>query len=181
MSHLQSGYFYHIYNRGNNGENIFIEEKNYHYFMKLYEKYFSPIAELYAYCLLKNHFHFLIRFKEVKDQTEPDYSKIFSNFFNSYAKSINKAYNRTGSLFEKPFRRKIIDNERYLSNIINYIHFNPLKHNFCEDITDYPYSSYNNIISEKYDILSNPIKLIFGNKENFLELHKLYLDEKQIA
>ena len=46
---LQPGFYYHIYNRGNNGENIFIEERNYHYFLQLYSKYILPIAETYAY------------------------------------------------------------------------------------------------------------------------------------
>ena len=51
------GTFFHIYNRGNNGENIFIQERNYAYFMELWWKHTSQIAETYSYCLLKNHFH----------------------------------------------------------------------------------------------------------------------------
>ena len=55
--------YYHIYNRGVNRDNIFIEERNYEYFMQLYAKYIEPVAATYAYCLLKNHFHVLIRVK----------------------------------------------------------------------------------------------------------------------
>lgn len=58
---LLPGVFYHIYNRGNNRENIFIEERNYTLFMNLYSRYIPPIADTYAYCLLRNHFHFLVR------------------------------------------------------------------------------------------------------------------------
>ncbi len=65
---LQYGQYYHIYNRGNNRENIFIEERNYRYFLKLYAKYIEPIAHTYAYCLLRNHFHFLVRIKTVEEQ-----------------------------------------------------------------------------------------------------------------
>ena len=54
---LQLGKYYHIYNRGNNREDLFIDERNYHYFMRLYTKYIQPIADTYAYCLLCNHFH----------------------------------------------------------------------------------------------------------------------------
>jgi REP element-mobilizing transposase RayT len=57
---LSPGNYYHIYNRGNNGEPLFFEEENYIYFLKLYDKYISPIAETYAWCLMKNHFHFLV-------------------------------------------------------------------------------------------------------------------------
>jgi hypothetical protein len=54
---LTFGNFYHIYNRGNNRENVFIQERNYAYFMELWWKHISQIAETYAYCLLRNHFH----------------------------------------------------------------------------------------------------------------------------
>lgn len=58
---------YHIYNRGNNRENIFIQERNYEYFMRLYEKYVSPIADTFAYCLLRNHFHIAVRTKSKEE------------------------------------------------------------------------------------------------------------------
>jgi len=57
------GVYYHIYNRGNNHENLFIEERNYSYFLNLYAKHIGPIAETHAYCLLRNHFHLLVKIK----------------------------------------------------------------------------------------------------------------------
>jgi putative transposase len=100
---LYPGVFYHIYNRGNNRENIFREERNYTYFLHLYHRHITPIAETYAYCLLKNHFHLLIR---VKDSTIGETaSQKFSNFFNAYSKAINLAYQRSGALFQRPFKR----------------------------------------------------------------------------
>ena len=69
---LVPGQYYHIYNRGINGEVIFREERNYPYFLQLYAKYITPIAETYAYCLLSNHFHFLLRLNDTADeQTGP--------------------------------------------------------------------------------------------------------------
>ncbi|MBN1976347.1 MAG: hypothetical protein JW918_03000, partial [Anaerolineae bacterium] len=65
---LEHGQYYHIYNRGNNGENIFIEERNYSYFLGLYAKYIEPIADTFAYVLLRNHFHLLVR---IKDPSRP--------------------------------------------------------------------------------------------------------------
>ena len=62
---LEPGKYYHIYNRGNNRENVFIEERNYRYFLQLYLKYIEPIAWTFAYCLLRNHFHFLVRIKDL--------------------------------------------------------------------------------------------------------------------
>ncbi len=56
-SPLKPGVYYHIFNRGTNRENVFIEERNYRYFLQLYLKYIEAVAETFAFCLLKNHFH----------------------------------------------------------------------------------------------------------------------------
>jgi len=63
---LQYGVYYHIYNRGVNRENIFREERNYPYFLKLYARYIEPVAETYVYCLLRNHFHALVRIRDAE-------------------------------------------------------------------------------------------------------------------
>lgn len=101
---------YHIYNRGNNKELIFKEPKNYQHFLNLWKNHINPIADSLVYSLQPNHFHFLIRTKGLEEDEKQ--SKIlqqsFANFFNTYSKSINKAYNRTGSLFQERFGRKII-------------------------------------------------------------------------
>ncbi|MEZ4884563.1 MAG: hypothetical protein R3E32_07555 [Chitinophagales bacterium] len=65
---LEEGYFYHIYNRGINGENIFKKEKNYLFFLKKYAQHIPPVMDTYAYCLLKNHFHLLVRIKTREEQ-----------------------------------------------------------------------------------------------------------------
>ena len=66
---LTFGTFYHIYNRGNNHENVFIQERNHNYFMELWWKHTSQIAETCAYCLLKNHFHATVYIKDEADLT----------------------------------------------------------------------------------------------------------------
>jgi len=53
--------YYHIHNRGVNGEYLFVQERNYDLFLRLYERHLSPVTDLFAYCLLKNHFHLLLR------------------------------------------------------------------------------------------------------------------------
>lgn len=175
---------YHIYNRGINKENLFKEKSNYHYFLKLYSKYISPIACTYAYCFLKNHFHLLIKTKNdealrcikhfKKEYTsEQIISMQFSHLFNSYAQAINKQFSRTGGLFETPFRRVEINEESYLIQLIRYIHLNPQKHLFAEDFSQYPYSSYQNLISGKSLILdTETVMKWFGTKEVFKEYHK---------
>jgi REP element-mobilizing transposase RayT len=61
------GNYYHIYNRGNNGIDIFLETENYYHFLRLYAKYINPIAETFAWCLLKNHFHILVKIKDIQE------------------------------------------------------------------------------------------------------------------
>jgi putative transposase len=179
---LEYGNYYHIYNRGINGENLFKETKNHYHFLNLYSKHIDPIAETFAWCLLKNHFHLLVRIKTfeeiISNQEDFEIKKIiaphqsFGNLFNAYTKSINKSINRHGALFERPFKRKLIDNEHYLQTLIKYIHFNPVNHGFCEHPLEYPWSSYFSCVSDKPTKLQRAkIISFFGDIDNFKNTH----------
>jgi REP element-mobilizing transposase RayT len=191
--------FYHIYNRGINGENLFKEERNYGYFLNKYAIFIEPVVETYAYCLLKNHFHLLIKIKNIdtlnqflKEQNNnyelksglhhPDFivSKQFAKLFSSYSQSINISTNRTGSLFETPFKRIEVKDENYFIRLIWYIHHNPQKHGFVSDFRDYPHSSYNSYLSCKNTKLKkNEVIEWFGNLTNYKKFHsenQNYLD-----
>ena len=154
---LQHGQYYHIHNRvhnrGNNRECIFIEERNYRYFLKLYAKHIEPIADTFAYCLLPNHVHFLVYIKDLTGL--PDLSGLkkpsqhFSNLFNAYTKAINKAYDRTGALFQRPFGRIPVTSDAYFIHVVTYIHQNPQKHGLVADFRTWPYSSYHAHLSDK--------------------------------
>ncbi|MCV9931426.1 transposase [Flavobacterium sp. LS1R47] len=177
---FESGQYYHIYNRGNNKENIFIEEKNNNYFLEKVKKYLLPIADIYAYCLLKNHFHIVLRIKDEKELPEKFKDKLhlpFSNLFNSYSKSINKGYGRTGSLFQEHLQRNRIENEAYLKQLIIYVHLNPVKHKFAKDFESYLHSLYRSYLSNKLSNIDRDFILeLFGGIENFKFSH----DERKI-
>jgi len=172
---FEAGQYYHIYNRGNNKENIFIEEKNYNYFLEKMKKYLLPIADVYAYCLLKNHFHIVLRIKDKEKLPEKLKEKIhlpFSNFFNSYAKSVNTAYNRTGSLFQEHLQRNRIENEEYLKQLIVYVHLNPIKHKFTKSFETYLHSSYRSfILNKETNIDRDFILRLFEGLDNFKFYH----------
>jgi hypothetical protein len=103
----------------------------------------------------------------------PDYSKQFSNLFNAYTKTINKTYQRTGSLFQKPFKRILVDSDTYLMHLVNYIHRNPQKHGFTDDFRAYPYSSYQSIYQQKNSrIEGQQVIDWFGNPKSFAEYHE---------
>lgn len=167
---LIEGNYYHIYNCGNNKEDIFIEEKNYEYFLMLLKKHVLPFSEILAFCLLKNHFHLLVYLKE--NSESKIISQSYSNFFNAYAKAINKSYNRTGSLFKDRFSRIKINDEGYLKSLVVYIHTNPAHHQFTENFKDYKYSSYKSFISKQPTLLHRDFVLnLFENRENFQFVH----------
>ena len=141
MRRLEAGKYYHLYNRGNNREPLFIEARNYEYFLKLYAHHIEPVADTFAYCLLGNHFHLLIRIAAVPTAHGTP-SKAFSNLFNAYARSFNRAYGRTGALFQRPFGRVEVTSEAYRKHLVTYIHTNPQKHGLVTDFRTWPYSSY---------------------------------------
>jgi REP element-mobilizing transposase RayT len=182
---LQNGQYYHIYNRGNNKEPLFKESRNYAYFLKLYTKYINPVADTYAYCLLNNHFHLLVRIRDCQSfedwQSLPP-SRSFSNLFSTYTKAFNKAYKRTGSLFEKPFKRKLVDDTSYLIHLTTYIHQNPQKHGFVDDFRNWPYSSYGIIISSRRtSIYRAEVLDWFGGPVGFENAHEREVDETAIT
>lgn len=172
LAALETSCFYHYYNRGNNKENLFVEEANYMFFLKLLKKYIVPVAEIYSYCLLPNHFHLVLKIKEENEL--PKNIKLhqpFSNLFNAYSKSFNKKYNRTGSLFQKHPKRIKIISEVYLKNLILYVNTNP-DHHSIGDFTTYKYSSYQSILSEGCTSLNREYVLaVFNDKENFRSVH----------
>jgi REP element-mobilizing transposase RayT len=179
MQPLEYGKYYHIYNRGINGEALFTSQDNYLYFLRLYNKYLSNIVDTYTWCLMNNHFHFLVQIKEldaikfeVKNPERFIYQQ-FSNFFNAYSKFFNKRELRHGALFDRLFRRKLIQDEEYLKNLILYIHLNPIHHNLVENVIDYFWSSYKSILSlQESKISRDKVLEFFEGKENLVFVHQ---------
>ncbi len=147
----------------------------------------NDVVEVYAYCLMPNHFHFLIKVKpesEIKTFVEAQnfdkglkekglhsfdsiISKQMGKFISSYSQAFNKVTNRHGALMESPFKRKRINSEEYLKNLIIYIHLNPLdlKVNF----EAYKFSSYKTLMSKgKTNLKRQETITIFDHIENLI-------------
>lgn len=192
---IEPNKFYHIYNRGVNGEVIFKSDRNFDYFLtKVFDK-LNPVCEVYAYCLLPNHFHLLVKIKSEKeveslvkvlnlDKAETGlhaprniFSKQFSKIFNSYSQAFNKENNRHGALIESPFKRKEIDSGEYLRKVIIYIHRNPQDHEIVDDFKAYHYSSFNIILSENPTFIKGrEVIELFDDLENFIMSHYKTID-----
>ncbi len=187
--------FYHIYNRANGNENIFRDHGNYLFFLGKYKHYLSPICNTYCYCLMPNHFHFLVEIKTEDEliaffqkekpgfdlnSTFPKFetlekliSKQFSNFFSSYTQAFNKQQGRKGSLFIKNFKRKKIINREYLIKLVHYIHFNPVEAHLCDKANEWKYSSYKAICLNSITLIQKEKVLEwFDDLENFKFIHK---------
>lgn len=194
---IEADRFYHIYNRGINGENIFKSDHNYLFFLNKISEFLVPVCDVYAYCLMSNHFHLLIKIKSdvelesfikvqnpnadfnVKGLHSPQniFSKQFARIFNSYSQAFNKENNRHGALIESPFKRKAITSDEYLINTIIYIYQNPQNHSLVDDFSKYNFSSYQSILSNSKTLLKrDEVIELFDDKENFILSHKKIID-----
>jgi putative transposase len=134
---LQVGNFYHIYNRGNNRQVIFLERENYIYFLRLIKRHLIANAvDIVAYCLMPNHYHFLVY---LRDETLSDAMKSLSL---SYTKAINKRFNRSGVLFQGRFQSVRVQETDYLLTLVRYIHLNPVKAGLVQQPEEWEFSSY---------------------------------------
>ncbi len=193
---FEEGNFYHIYNRSIDKKLLFKSDANYLYFMKKFSIYLNDVIEVYAYSLLDNHFHFLIRIMEdltnykishkidLNTATHTIVSKHFRVFFQSYALSFNKQQKRCGTLFQTPFKRALVTSDSYLTQLIYYIHSNPQKHKLIKDFRNWKWSSYRGILSDKPSHLKRKeVYDWFGGKKEFINFHengKFILSEKHI-
>ncbi len=137
---------YHVMTRGNDKMKIFIDKEDREKYLDiLLEKKDGSSYCLYAYCIMNNHSHLII--KEEKDSL----SNIMKKINISYATYFNKKYDRIGHVFQDRYRSEPIEDDRYLLTAIRYIHNNPVKANIVKNCEDYPWSSYNHYIGKYQD------------------------------
>ncbi|AUC74814.1 oxygen-dependent coproporphyrinogen oxidase [Olleya sp. Bg11-27] len=169
LEKIEQDQYYHIYNRGIDSGVIFKNNDNMSYFLDLLKKHLSTKINIIAYCLMNNHFHLVVKIKS----EEKIASQAFSNLFNAYSKAYNKQNNRTGSLFERPFKRIKIKDEDYLKTLILYVHKNPETHQVTKQFDTYAFSSFNEYLNDGKIISDNKkyILSLFNDAENFIKAH----------
>jgi putative transposase len=185
---LVPGDYFHVFNRAVGNEKLFLIEDNYYYFLNLFQKYISPVSDLFSYSLLPNHFHFFLRFKnsiEIFKQmelVEYRYAELnmqpkfllqqFSNFFNSYTKSFNFQFGRKGKLFIEPFCRRSVSNPGYYTKLVHYVHSNSVHHGLSKKVESWPYSSYHSIVKEQNNFVkADEVIKWFGSVDSFVKFH----------
>ncbi|MDO8638429.1 MAG: transposase [Candidatus Daviesbacteria bacterium] len=184
---LVNGEFYHVYNRGAEKREIFTQPRDYRRFKQTIYYYqfkgpkprfskftnskintFNPspenkIIEIICYCLMPNHFHFLIR--QLK---ENGISIFLSHISNSYTKYFNVKYKRVGSLLQGTFKAVLVETDEQLLHLSRYIHINPVVLHVCTNLKEYPWSSYNEYIKANPILCSTETILSsFPSKEEY--------------
>lgn len=193
--------FYHVYNRTNGGELLFRSDDDRRFFLQQYDKYLSPFLKTYVYQLLGNHFHFVVQIRSeaqitayleslpLKERTIPQKEflalstekrvlhKVLENqflrFFTSYATVFNARYQRKGNLFNRPFKRVVVNSETHFGHLIYYVHTNCKKHGLQDDFINYQWSSYQAMVMNKPTKLERDFVLAwFGGLSAFINFHQ---------
>ena len=139
---------YHVMLRGINKQQLFYDDEDFRYFTKLLDRFKEPCGySLYAYCLMGNHVHLLIREKE-----EASLGNAFKHIECAFVYWYNVKYERTGHLFQDRYRSEPVDDEGYLLTVFRYILMNPVKAGLCRRAEDYPYSSAGEYLRNKKGI-----------------------------
>ena len=181
---------YHIFSRAVGNEKLFRERDNHRYFLEQFHKKAGTVADLLAYCLLPNHFHFLVRIrsendvkkvfesvksgKQFSEENCPDFiMERFSNWLNGYTKAFNIRYKRKGALFIDYLRRVEIGKDDQLLNTLFYIHKNPVHHGLVKKIDHWEWSSFREILNEHDRFVSGKEAIDwFGGKDQFEAFHR---------
>lgn len=193
------GSIVHIYNRGNNRENIFLDDQDFKAFIfrlglalgfeerelthQMCSLPYSRIRitdtrkgnfKLFAFCLMPNHFHLLI-----EQCGDTSLSKIISKICMSYSKYVNKKYNRVGHIFQDCFKAVAVESNPQLMWSSAYIHMNAVKDKLVKHPSEYTWSSYNDYVSDRNlpIIETEFLTSVFGDKSNFeKETLRLFFD-----
>jgi len=164
MKHI-SGQYYHIYNRGVEKRKIFASDENYRFLLRRIKEFLPayPITFI-VYCLMPNHYHFLIRAEE-----DGGVSLFLQRLFNSYTQAFNKQENRSGTLFEGRAKSKLIDETSYLFHIARYIHLNPVLAGLVKKPEDWQYSNYREFIGLRQGTLYDAafVREQFGTPQEY--------------
>ena len=172
------GHYYHLLNRGAHKVSIFREEDNYHFVLRKTKIYCSSLnLTPIAYCLLPNHYHFLVR----QDGEHPA-GLLPQRVFNSYSKAYNKRYGHSGTLFEGNYRATAVENEAYLLHLCRYIHANPVIHGLVDNLADWPYSNYLEWTGEREGTLVDRdfVRGLYPSTSDYREFVAQYIAERRL-
>ncbi len=157
---------YHVYNQGNNCEIIFREADDYFYFLNRVRARVLPVADIICYCLMPNHYHFMINTNNKSCNSillgsiiSQELTNAFRLLNSGYANEFNKKYARSGSIFRQKTKFKLLTTDSqsgdYSFICFNYIHQNPLKARLVNKMEDWEFSSFQDYLGKRNGTLCN--------------------------
>ena len=154
MTYLPEEY-YHLYNRGNDKQLVFLEPENYRFFtQRLRERLLKANSTLIAFCLMPNHYHVTAYLGKCLD-----FSNVMRGFTTSYVKSFNGWHHRVGYLFQGNTQMRLIESDEDLIHLCRYVHINPVSAGLVTSPEDWEYLDYREWISEGLPIRS-PVRKV---------------------
>jgi REP element-mobilizing transposase RayT len=172
---VEPGLVYHVCTRGNNRNPIFLADQDRRHFLQLCQERIVPAADLFAYCLLPNHFHLLLRFHAPPDPEPAGYrqpSRVLADMLNAYARAFNLDHGRVGAVFQRPFRRVRIRTQEQLTHVVVYIHHNPQRHGLADGFRTWKFSSFAALRSAGATLLArDEVHAWFGGASAFTSAH----------
>jgi len=176
------GAVFHFYNKTPNSKLLFRCDDDYKYFLTKFKKDIKKYpCEVYAYCLMPNHFHFCLQ----QNSEKPLY-RIFNDSFTSYSLHYNSKYNLAGKLLQDRLQNKRIANDSYLILLCKYIHNNPFKAGLVDNLENWQYSNYPEYIGKRNGTLFSN-ELLENYPDDFIdyksdiEEYQKYADEKEFV
>ena len=166
------GIIVHFYNRVVSNELLFREKDDYLQFLQLFKKVIRSVPALvYAYCLMPNHFHFLLR-----QNCEVPLYRIFNKVLSPYVQKFNLKYHRRGSIFAHPLQSKLVTNNKQIITLCMYIHLNPVKAKLVQEPEDWEYSNYSEWVGTRKGVLFDDaiLKEYFTNINEYIETIREY-------
>lgn len=157
------GGLYHIITRGNNRRRIFNCPSDYEKFLSLFARQKTRLPFfLYAYCLMPNHVHLLV------ERQADSVGRIMHRLLTGYSQYYNRRYRRIGHLLQARHKSILCQSDRYLAELVRYIHLNPVRAGIVNDPADYPYSGHRAYLGlEKTSLLDvDPVLRHFGVKKS---------------
>lgn len=157
--------------RGINHQQIFEDEEDNLKFLQILEEYKSICNyKIYAYCLMSNHLHLLIK------EEDEEIHQIIKRIAGKYVYWYNTKYDRSGHLFQDRFKSEPVEDDNYFLTVLRYIHQNPLQAGIAKKIDKYPYCSYNEYLNSG-TLVDTEFAIEMIKEENYVSFHLEYSKE----
>ena len=168
--HQSEADIYHVMARGTGGQLIFEDDYDYNEFLALMAKATAECVDIYAWCLMNNHFHLLLH------GPLPCVSEFMKQLLGRYARYFNMRHERRGHLFQEKFRSEPVNDNEYLFTVVKYIHTNPDRAHVGTFDT-YRWSSYHEYFGRSRYCSTEFVRSLFDGPEDFFAFHAALDDE----